>query len=99
MCLFEEYNYINDVLKFKGKLVYVTRDSLNMNPNEYIESDLIGFSAIYNGEKIGLVTDIINNNGYKLLEINNKYIPFNKEFVTVNTLSKTIELKNLEGII
>ncbi len=101
MCVFLEYDYINDVLKFKGKNVYVTRESLCLERGEYIDDDLIGMVAYYSDKVIGKVEDIINNNGYKLLLVNGKYIPYVKsEFIDkVDLDKKTIYFKNLEGII
>ena len=101
MCFFKEYHYINDVLKFKGKYVYVLRNDLNLNASEYLESDLIGIDAYYSDALLGKVIDIINNNGYKLIQLSNgKYVPFNNEFICkVDIANKKVEFKNLEGII
>ena len=101
MCVFSEYNYINDVLKFKGKNVYVNREDLSLNEDDYLESDLIGMNLIYNNLSLGSIKDIINNNGYKLLLTSeDKYIPYNKEFISEVSLSnREVILKNLEGII
>lgn len=99
MCVFIEYDYINDVLKFKGKDVYVSRDLLKSC--DYIDADLIGMNAFFKDELIGSVEDIINNNGYKLLLVSGKHIPYNKEeFIErVDMVNKNIYFKNLEGII
>lgn len=100
MCVFHQYNYINDVLKFKGSLVYINREDLNLNSDEYLDEDLIGLNAIYEGKEIGDIKDIINNNGYKLFLINDKYIPYNKEFIEkIDLDSGVIIFKNLEGLI
>lgn len=101
MCVFKEYHYINDVLKFKGKNVYVNREDLELRSEEYLESDLIGVKAFYHDSEIGKVSDIVNNNGYKLILLdNNKYIPYNKEFIQeVDITKQKVVLKNLEGII
>lgn len=101
MCVFNEYDYINDVLKFKGKKVYVLRSDLCLKENEYLESDIIGMSVVYLDKVIGVVKDIINNNGYKLILISiDKYIPYNKEFIEdVNVKDKKLVLKNLEGLL
>lgn len=101
MCVFKEYHYINDVLKFKGKNVYVNRDDLELKGEEYLESDLIGVSTFYQDNMVGKLVDIINNNGYKLILLDNgKYIPYNKEFISkVDVVNKKLEFKNLEGII
>ncbi len=100
MCLFHEYNYINDVLKFKGSKVYINRDDLKLGIDEYLDEDLIGLKAIYENNEIGNIKDIINNNGYKLFLINDKYIPYNNEFISnIDLNSGVIVFKNLEGLI
>ena len=58
MCLFHEYNYINDVLKFKGSKVYINRDDLKLGIDEYLDEDLIGLKAIYENNEIGNIKDI-----------------------------------------
>ena len=82
MVTFKEYNYINDVLKFKGKLVYVLKPDLALDNNSILDRDYIGMNAYYEGVLVGKVNDIINNNGYKLMLIGTKYVPFNKEFIS-----------------
>lgn len=100
MCKFREYSYINDVLKFKGSLVYINKDDLKLNNEEYLDDDLIGLNAFYDNKNIGTIKNIENNNGYKLFIINDKYVPYNKEFISIIDLNnKKIIFKNLEGII
>ena len=100
MCLFKEYNYINDVLKFKGKKVYVDRSVLNFSDDEFLDSDLIHLDVIYDEKNIGKIDDILLNNGYKLFVIGDKYIPYNDEFIeNIDFVNRVIILKNLEGII
>lgn len=100
MLTFKEYNYINDVLKFKGKKVYIKKSSLKLKDDEFLLTDYIGLNAYYNNEFIGKISDIIDNNGYKLFKLNNKYIPFNKEFIkNIDIEKKIIEFKNMEGLL
>ena len=100
MVTFKEYNYINDVLKFKGKLVYVLKPDLALDNNSILDRDYIGMNAYYEGWLIGKVNDIIDNNGYKLMLIGTKYVPFNKEFISsVSVTKKELILKNVEGLL
>ena len=100
MVTFKEYNYINDVLKFKGKLVYVLKPDLALDNNSILDRDYIGMNAYYEGVLVGKVNDIINNNGYKLMLIGIKYIPFNKEFISSVSVTKNeLILKNVEGLL
>ena len=100
MVTFKEYNYINDVLKFKGKLVYVLKPDLALDNNSILDRDYIGMNAYYEGLLIGKVNDIIDNKGYKLMLIGTKYVPFNKEFISsVSVTKKELILKNVEGLL
>lgn len=100
MVTFKEYNYINDVLKFKGKLVYVLKPDLALDNNSILERDYIGMNAYYEGVLVGKVKDIIDNNGYKLMLIGTKYVPFNKEFISSVSVTKNeLILKNVEGLL
>lgn len=100
MVTFKEYNYINDVLKFKGKLVYVLRTDLALDNNSILDRDYIGMNAYYEGVLVGKVKDIIDNNGYKLMLIGTKYVPFNKEFISSVSVTKNeLILKNVEGLL
>lgn len=100
MVTFKEYNYINDVLKFKGKLVYVLRTDLALDNNSILDRDYIGMNAYYEGVLVGKVKDIIDNNGYKLMLIGTKFVPFNKEFISSVSVTKNeLILKNVEGLL
>lgn len=100
MVTFKEYNYINDVLKFKNKLVYVLKPDLALDNNSILDRDYIGMNAYYEGMLIGKVKDIIDNNGYKLMLIGTKYVPFNKEFISSVSVTKNeLILKNVEGLL
>ncbi len=75
-------DYINDVLKYKGCNVYIDEDSLKLKDDEILISDLINYE-VYNEDKlIGKIMEYRNNNGNKLIKVNNKYIPYNNDFIT-----------------
>ena len=100
MVKFKGINYINDVLKYKGKKVYVLRNDLNLKSDEYLESDLIGLDAKFEEKIIGTITDIINNNGYKLIKIKEKLVPLNDNFIEkVNIEKNEVILKNVGELI
>lgn len=100
MVTFKEYNYINDVLKFKNKLVYVLKPDLALDNNSILDRDYIGMNAYYEGVLVGKVKDIIDNNGYKLMLIGTKFVPFNKEFISSVSVTKNeLILKNMEGLL
>jgi 16S rRNA processing protein RimM len=100
MVKFKGKDYINDVLLYKGEPVYVLRDSLSLNDNEVLIEDLINMEVIYNNESIGLIEDYRNDNGNRLIFINGKYIPYNKDFIEkIDKLNKKIYYKNIDAFL
>lgn len=81
MVTFDGYNDINEVLKYVGMGVYIKRSDLNLNEDEYLLNDLIGYEVYENNKLLGKVSSISFNNNV-LLKIDDKYyIPFIDEFI------------------
>ena len=62
---FEGYDNPNDIEKYKGKPIYVTRENaIKLDKDEYFIADLIGVN-VYNESdiEIGTVTDVIETGG------------------------------------
>lgn len=90
MIILKGYDNINEVLKYKGKKVYINRFDLNV---PYLNKELIGFD-VYNQDKlIGKLTDILTNIQDVLVVDNKIMIPYVEEFV------KKIDLKNKKIIV
>ncbi len=99
MVTFKEYNYINDILKFKGKDVYASKEEINLKKDELLIEDYIGLKCIYEEKEIGYISDVITGSN-RLFLINGKYVPFNENFIEkVDIDKKEIHLKNLEGLL
>ena len=94
---------INDVLEYVGKSIYVDVDKYN--PGEYFYDDYIGCEVYDKGEKIGVVTDIMEvpqgeilvikkNNGKEAL------VPFVDEFVIeIDVENNKIIIESIEGLL
>jgi 16S rRNA processing protein RimM len=97
------YDDINQVLKYKGLNVYVNREDLNLDSNDYLLEDLIGLSIKEDGEVLGKVVEIVYNGSGTLFVVEGTkkfYIPNNKEFIlSVNLDENVIECKNTKGLI
>ena len=93
MITLKGFNDIND------KKVYCKRSDLNLASDEYLVQDLIGLEAYFNNVLVGTISDIeITKN--PLMKINNKYIPYNSNFIDkIDISEKKIILKNCEGLI
>ena len=103
MITLEDINDINVVLKYKGSKVYINRDDIKLNNNEYLLDDLLNLKIIYDNKEYGKVLDIFDNNGNTLLYISfekNYYIPYNEVYIKeVDLKNKTIHVNNVKDLI
>lgn len=101
MVTLNDINDINEVIRLKGKKVYVKRNDIVIN--DYLLEDLIGMEVIEDNNVLGKVTDIIKNSTNILLQISgqkNFYIPKVDEYIiSVNLDKKVIIVKNTKGLI
>lgn len=102
MITIDKLDNINDVLCFVGKSVYVSRNSLKLNIDDYLLSDLIGLNVIFNDTIYGIVKDYSNDLN-PLLQIEHDkiyYIPINSNFIKfVDLENKNIIVENIEGLL
>lgn len=97
------YDNINEVLKYKGLNIYINRDDLNLNKDDYILSDLIGMNIVDDNKILGKVVDFVYNKPNTLLVIEGDktfYIPLVDEYIIkVDKESKQIITKNVKDLI
>lgn len=100
MVTFEGINDIDEVLKYKGKNVYIDR-------NDYIfpdllNEDLIGLEVYGDGKLVGVLSEIIKNVNQELLVVQNgekEYlIPYVPAFIKDISKEK-IEINVIEGLL
>ncbi len=102
MITIDEYDNINDVLCYVGKNVYVSRDMLKLTNEDYLLSDLIGLSVVFNDTVYGVVKDYSNdlNPLLKIEYDKNYYIPIKGDYIkNVDLANKKIIVENIEGLI
>lgn len=107
---FREFNSINDVIEFKGKNIYLSKNTVinSLSENEFLIDDLIGLKAFDNEENyIGEITEIRENIAHDILCIKtpdeNKdlvLVPFVSELVPIVDINKKIVIiKPIEGLL
>ena len=97
MVKFVGIDYINDVLKYKGCSVYVDEELLNLEDDEILEDDFINYNIYCNDKLIGKIEEYRNDNGNKVIKVNNKFIPYNKDFISkIDKKNNNIYMKNIE---
>ena len=82
MIKFKGIDYINDVLKYKGGKVYIDESILNLKDDEILISELINMDVYNDNKYVGKITEYRSDNGNNMLRVNNKLIPYNKDFIT-----------------
>lgn len=96
MVTFVGINDINEVLKYKGKKVYIRQEDYEFP--RILNEDLIGTPVYGDGKLLGKVKEIYQNVNQELLVLDNgKMIPFVPAFIKSISLEK-IEIKVLEGL-
>lgn len=97
------YNDINDVLKYKGEYVFINREDIKLNNNEYLDEDIIGLNVYYFNEFKGIVKNIEDHHGNLILVIKNNdktfLIPYNFDIIkSVNLPDKKILINEIPGL-
>lgn len=96
-------NDINDVLKYKGKKVYIIKEEYNFDG--ILFGDLIDNSIYFNDKEIGKVVDILKSHAHPILVVKEEsgkqfMIPYIDEFIiNVDVDKKRIDIKLIEGLI
>ena len=103
ICL-KGYTNINEVLKYKGSLVYVNREDLNLKKDEYLDSDLIGLTVLVNEKKVGTVKKIEKYPKNKLILVENEQkeflIPYVSDIIEeININEHYMSIKEIKGLI
>ena len=97
MVKFIGIDYINDVLKYKGCNVYINMDDLELNEDEIRECELINMKVYSKDKELGIITEYRNDNGNKMIRVNDKFIPYNKDFIEkIDKQNKVIYMHDIE---
>ena len=106
---FEGINSINELLEYKGELLFVDENVIRetLDEDEFLIDELVGMEVFDNetDQKLGFVIGVSNNGAGDLLSVktNSKHIcliPFVKAIVpVVNIKEKTIKINNIEGLL
>lgn len=104
---FEGYDKIEDVMAFKGKGLYVTRENaVKLKKNEYFIADLIGMKVYEEDDNcLGTLKDVLQtgaNDVYVVLMENGKevLIPAIRECIlSVDVAGQVMKVHLLEGLL
>lgn len=104
---FKNIDSLNDILSFKGNLVFVDESAAreHLEEDEYLIDELVGLDIYDNDKKVGSVVGVSNNGANDLLSVKttNKNIclvPFVKALIlSVNIEDRRIQINNIEGLL
>lgn len=105
---FKGINSINDLMPFKGCLLFVEQSTIreNLGEDEFLIDELTGLEVFdLKGEKIGVVIGVSNNGANDMLSVKSKtkkvsFVPFVKALVPeVDIKNKKVVVNNIEGLI
>ena len=103
MITLKNINNINDVLKYKGKNIFIKREDLNLKENEYLDEDLIGLNVLINGKKVGTIKEYIKDKQDKIVvnkDEKDYLVPFVYDIIeNINLKERTISIKEIKGLL
>lgn len=107
LILFEEFNNINDVEKFKGQYLQIKADQqTNLPENEFYYHEIIGCNVFLNtGEQIGKVKEILSPGANDVWVIQRQgqkdaLIPYIEQVVKeVDVRKQIITIEPMEGLL
>lgn len=103
MITLKGYNNINEVLKYKGKYVYVSSSDIKLDNNKYLDEELIGLEVIYENTNKGIISKIERYDKVVLFRVTsdnkNYLIPYNDNLIDkVDIKNKKIYIKDIKGL-
>ena len=98
------YSNINEILKYKGELVYINKEDLKLNKDEYLDEDLINLRVIINNLVVGRVrrVEIYPKQSFLVVKTEKKdcLIPYVSDIIEeINFKEGFIRIKNIKGLI
>lgn len=105
---FKGINSINELITYKGALIFVEQTTIreNLDEDEFLIDELTGLDVLdLDGNQVGVVVGVSNNGTNDLISVKSKtkkisMVPFVKELVpNVDIKAKKITVNNIEGLI
>ncbi len=103
MITLEGYDNINDVLKYKGKSVFVNSDDIILDKGKYLDEDLVNLLVIVNNGEMGKIEKIERYDKVALFIIKKgkkEYkVPYHSDLIEKIDMEKqVIYIKDIQGL-
>ena len=103
MITMKGYNDIDQVLKYKGDYVFVNKEDIVLNENEYLDEDIIGLNVYVDDRLLGRVNRIDKHSVNEILVIKNDeknyLVPYNFDIIiSVDLEKREMKVRNIIGL-
>jgi len=103
MITMKGYNDIDQVLKYKGEYVFVNKEDIILNENEYLDEDIIGLNVYVDDRLLGRVNRIDKHSFNEILVIKNDeknyLVPYNFDIIlSVDLEKREMKVRNIVGL-
>ena len=97
------YNDIDQVLKYKGDYVFVNKEDIVLNENEYLDEDIIGLNVYVDDRLLGRVNRIDKHSVNEILVVKNDeknyLVPYNFDIIiSVDLEKREMKVRNIVGL-
>lgn len=97
------YNDIDEVLKYKGEYVFVNKEDIKLEENEYLDEDIIGLKVYVDDRLLGVVKRIEKHSVNEILVVKNDeknyLVPYNFDIIlSIELEKKEMRVKNIVGL-
>lgn len=97
------YNDINQILKYKGEYVFINKEDIKLNDNEYLDEDIVGLKVYVEDRLLGIVKKIEKHSKNEILVIKNDeknyLVPYNFDIIlSIDLEKREMYVKNIIGL-
>lgn len=97
------YNDINQILKYKGEYIFVSKEDINLLDGEYLDEDIIGLNVYVDDRSLGTVRRIDKHSVNEILVIKNDkknyLVPYNFDIIlSIDLEKREMRVKNIVGL-
>ena len=97
------YNDINQILKYKGEYIFVNKEDIKLEENEYLDEDIIGLKVYVDDRLLGIVKRIEKHSVNEILVIKNDkknyLVPYNFDIIlNIDLEKREMFVKNIIGL-
>ena len=103
MITMDGYSDINEILKYKGEYIFVNKEDIVLNENEYLDEDIVGMNVYVDDRLLGRVNRIEKHSVNEILVVKNEeknyLVPYNFDIIlNIDLEKREMYVKNIVGL-